>query len=150
MPTDHSAQPSATSAGAGPAGPPGAPAFDVSDPASTEALGRWLAAQVGEQPLDAVLVQDDLPSLVLGHVVARELGVGLIYAFDDGGLLQASGAIGPGSGVGLVSGEPLEDTSVRAAASLLERHDSRLAVVLAPGRGEVEPGDGPSATEEPG
>lgn len=108
---------------------PGALAIHLERPDTTEAVGRLLAAELAPLEVGAVLVGEDVRDLVLGHVVARELGAVLIYAFDDGGLLQASTPIAAGSAVALVGVSIEETLPVRAASSLLDRHGAHLRAV---------------------
>lgn len=109
--------------------------LDVSDPAATEALGRSLAARLCSDEVDVVLVENEVPSLVLGHVVARELGVRLVFAFDDGGLLDASSPIPSGSRVVLLNEGDATSSAVRSVVSWLERKGAVLADTLAPSAG---------------
>jgi hypothetical protein len=98
-------------------------------PDTAEAAGRRLAAELTGLNVDVVLVGEDVRDLVLGHVVARELGAALVYVFDDGGLLQASTLIAAGSAVTFVGVSVAESFPVRAALSLLDRHGADLRAV---------------------
>src|SRR5262249_55474451 len=65
----------------------GVQARSVQDPSVVEAIGRRLAERLSTPGVGAVVSWDDLDDAVLGHVVARELGGQLSYAYVDEGIL---------------------------------------------------------------
>jgi hypothetical protein len=72
-------------------------------PAVAEILGKQLAKVVTAANPDTVIVWDQVESAVLGHVVARELGADLIYAFSVEGSLGLSGHLTEGSRAVVIS-----------------------------------------------
>lgn len=72
-------------------------------PAVAEILGKELANVMADSAPDTVLVWDQVESAVLGHVVARELGADLIYAFSIEGSLGLSGVLAAGTKAVVVS-----------------------------------------------
>ena len=98
----------------------------VLDPAGVETLGQRLAKQLLPLQVNAVLVWEDIEDLVLAHVVARELGVAVVRAFDDGGLVRSEGVIEPGNNVVVLSDTFRDGTVVRALGSLIELHKAHL------------------------
>lgn len=69
----------------------------ILQPAVVESLGRALAAQLSEMSIDAVVLWCDPRAAVLGHVLARELGAEVIFAYSDLGILSLSATPGPGA-----------------------------------------------------
>lgn len=72
-------------------------------PAVAEILGKELATVITAANPDTVIVWDQVESAVLGHVVARELGADLGYAFSVEGSLGLSGHLAGGSRAVVVS-----------------------------------------------
>lgn len=71
-------------------------------PGVVEAIGRALAGVLEPHAVDAVILWSDPHTTVLGHVVARELGVDLIHGYADQGILSLSSAPAPGCAVAVV------------------------------------------------
>ncbi len=90
-------------------------------PGVAEVLGKELARVLAPSAPDTVLVWDQVESAVLGHVVARELGADLIYAFSVEGSLGHSGDLAQSTRTLLVSYDWTElhgvDALVRFAQS---------------------------------
>ncbi|MGO2656030.1 MAG: hypothetical protein ACTH93_09435 [Pseudoclavibacter sp.] len=66
------------------------PALRESDPQVWESLGARLAQELSADSAQAVIVRHEVPNALLGHVVARELGVPLVTVADDEGVLYFS------------------------------------------------------------
>jgi adenine/guanine phosphoribosyltransferase-like PRPP-binding protein len=64
------------------------------DPPGAEAIGRALAESVRDLEPTKVLVWEDADVNVLGHVVARELGITAARALEVSGVLDLDGTIG--------------------------------------------------------
>ncbi|WP_369637246.1 hypothetical protein [Nocardia sp. JMUB6875] len=71
-------------------------------PEVTEALGQALAGRLRESAPEAVVLWCDPRAVVLGHVVARELGAELVLAYSDLGILSLSTTLRPGTRAALV------------------------------------------------
>lgn len=98
------------------------------DPAGVEELGRRLADKLRQIAVDAVLIWEDVEDLVLAHVVARELGVHVVRAFDADGLVMSVGRIDAGDNVVVLADTFRDATVLDALRSLVH---SRAAAVAA-------------------
>jgi len=63
-------------------------------PALAEAVGQSLATALRPFTPDTVVLWNEPRTAVLGHVVARELGAEVIYAYSDEGILSLSATLG--------------------------------------------------------
>ncbi len=61
------------------------------DPTGVEHVGRALAAKARTLNPNVVIIWEDIEDIPLAHVVARELSVAVIRAFDDDGLVDFTG-----------------------------------------------------------
>ncbi len=74
----------------------------LKDPTVPESLGTLLATELsGFQP-QTVVLWEDIATAVLGHVVARELGARVVYAFADEGALTLDGPMDLSEPVALI------------------------------------------------
>jgi len=116
--------------GVGPTGAASAFKYNAfCDPAGAEKLGKALAALTRGVAPTLVVVWEEVEDVVLGHIVARELGVPLIRIYNAEGLAASSSPI-PDGAAGLLVSDVLRDTRpVRAAEALLVRAGGRLLAV---------------------
>jgi adenine/guanine phosphoribosyltransferase-like PRPP-binding protein len=98
----------------------------MADPAGAEELGRDLADRLREIAPDAVVVWEDPEDVVLGHVVARELGVRLVHAFDADGLVGTNGELPDKPRVALVADAVRDGRAVLAARAIAGREGGSL------------------------
>lgn len=63
-------------------------------PAVAEVVGQSLATALRPFAPDTVVLWSEPRTAVLGHIVARELGAKVIYAYSDEGILSLSAALG--------------------------------------------------------
>jgi len=101
----------------------------IQDPRVSEDLGRRLAERLSPLAPDALVIWDDLHDGVLAHVVARELGCRLVYAYDNDGLAELEGSVEAGSRAVLVSHDAPAPTTVAAAQALLSTNGSSLIAI---------------------
>src|SRR5881275_3142805 len=66
------------------------------DPAGAEALAGALAEPLADSGATLVVVWEDVEDVVLGHVVARRLGVPVLRTFNADGLVGHSGPLPSG------------------------------------------------------
>ncbi len=66
-------------------GAAGADTLTLQRPIVPETVGKEIARRFTD--VDLVLTPDNIDDAVLGHVVARELGADLVFAWNDEGLL---------------------------------------------------------------
>ncbi|KAB1657679.1 hypothetical protein [Pseudoclavibacter sp. CFCC 11306] len=66
------------------------PALEMADPQIWEALGARLAQKLRVDNAQVIVVRHEVANALLGHVVARELGIPLITVADDEGVLYFS------------------------------------------------------------
>ncbi|MEU5852266.1 hypothetical protein [Saccharopolyspora shandongensis] len=118
------------------------------DPAVPEVLGTRLATELRRFQPQTVVLWSDLATAVLGHVVARELGAQVVYAFADEGVLTLEGTMSAGEQVALIGYDwptrPGLDALVRlvrnsgavvaaVGSALAAQHEEVPVVVLDPG-----------------
>jgi|GEM_PF-3627077 len=108
------------------------------DPRGAEALGVALAGKLRESGATAVMVWEELEDLLLGFVVARELGCTLVRAYNDAGLVGDSPELPAGSKSVLVADQFVDEGAVRAVRALVEnRGGSLLSLGVLVDRGVV-------------
>jgi len=73
------------------------------DPKETEKAGKKLAQALGSQSISVVVCWDKAEDAVLAHVVARELGVPVCYAYESGGIMGLESRLPAGASTALVS-----------------------------------------------
>ncbi|MHB8620569.1 MAG: hypothetical protein ACYDAG_13525 [Chloroflexota bacterium] len=99
----------------------------LADPAGAEELGKLLAQRARDLAPSLVLLWEDPQDLVLGHVVARELGVPALRSYDQEGLVGLAGALPAGARV-LIVGDAFRDKGVVAALrNVIEAHAGSVA-----------------------
>lgn len=98
----------------------------MADPAGAEELGRQLAGRLREIRPTAIVVWEDAEDVVLGHVVARELGVGLVRAYDADGLVGTNARLPDEPRLALVVDAVRDTRVVRAARALAGQHGGSL------------------------
>ncbi len=98
----------------------------MADPAGAEELGGELAARLRDVAPDAIVVWEDAEDVVLGHVVARELGVPMVRAYDADGLIGTNGELPRQPRVALVADAIRDARVVRAASALAARDGGSL------------------------
>ena len=102
-----------------------APYCGLFDPPGAEAIGRALAQEVRHLEPTKVLVWEDADVNILGHIVARELGITAARALEVSGVLDLDGSIGADRVV--VVGDAIRRTShVQAMRALAERNGGQL------------------------
>lgn len=76
-------------------------------------------------------------AVLLGHVIAREVGARLVRGLEEGGVLDVEGDLASGSRVLILdSGSP---RSVRQMLALVRNRGAQALAILSPsGRGESE------------
>jgi adenine/guanine phosphoribosyltransferase-like PRPP-binding protein len=99
----------------------------LADPRGAEQLGAQLAQLARELQPTLVLVWEDPRDVVLGHIVARELGVSCLRSFNQEGLVGLAGGLAPASRVLLVSDAFRDTRGVLAMASVVEARHSDVA-----------------------
>lgn len=100
------------------------------DPEATEELGALLADRLREYQPTQVMTWD-LNDEALAFVVARELGITGVRAFDDMGIARVEGpALGPEGRTAIISTAIRVASNARAMKALAE-HDGGQLVALA-------------------
>lgn len=100
-------------------------------PAETEKLGQRVAREATELKVDTVLTWNEPEDTVLGHVVARELGIGTVYANEVEGILDTFGSLDGLSVLIVFAGTPRE-TEITALTGLVENSNARVAMMVGP------------------
>jgi len=113
------------------AGPPfedPLPRFDpFADGEATDVLVDALATMTREMAtLDALLIWEDPDDTVLGYLLGRALGVPVVRAFDQDGLVGHGAGLVSGARVVLFSDAVRDPATVRAARALAEREGAKL------------------------
>src|SRR5687768_12473529 len=101
------------------------------DPSGAQTLGRALAQRAADVGADVVIVWQDLEDVVLGFVVAGELGRSLVRAYNDDGLVGHAPELGYGRRALFVSDRLRDARAVRAVSALLEARGGTLVGVAA-------------------
>lgn len=73
------------------------------DRKETEKAGKKLAQALGSQSVSVVVCWDKAEDAVLAHVVARELGVPVCYAYESGGIMGLESKLPAGASAALVA-----------------------------------------------
>ncbi|MFJ4651910.1 hypothetical protein ACIP5Y_11620 [Nocardia sp. NPDC088792] len=100
----------------------------ILQPEAAESLGRALAARLRDLSIDAVVLWCDPRAAVLGHVVARELGAELVYAYSDLGILTLSSTPPPGTRAALLDYVWEPDPGLVPLLTMV-RHSAEVAAV---------------------
>ncbi len=97
------------------------------DPPGAEDLGRRLAEQARALAPTVVLLWEDPEDVVLGHIVARELGVPAARGYNADGLVGLVGSL-PAAGRVLLLADAFRDpTAVRALRALVHQQGGEVA-----------------------
>lgn len=99
------------------------------DPAGAQTLGRSLAQRVADLGADVVVVWQDLEDVVLGFVVAAELGRSLVRAYNDDGLVGHAPELGYGRRALLVTDRVRDTRPIQAVGALLDTRGGTLVGV---------------------
>jgi hypothetical protein len=94
----------------------------LADPPGAEQLGRRLAERARSFRPSVVLLWEDPPDIVLGHVVARELGAIAVRSYNAEGLVELADPLPSGSRVLLLTDAFREPGLGRAMRAIAERH----------------------------
>lgn len=109
----------------------GTPKYNgLADPAGAEDLGRLLAERARPFSPTAVLLWEDPQDIVLGHIVARELGVTAVRSYNQEGLIDVIGTLPPASRVLLVA-DMFRDAGLVQAMSNVAARDGGTVVATA-------------------
>lgn len=100
-------------------------------PREIETTGKKLASAAVELGADLVLTWNQAEDAVLGHIVARELAVGIAYANEVEGILDTFGAL-TGHNVLVVFAEAPKEPGITALTGLVTTSGARLAGILEP------------------
>jgi len=99
------------------------------EPATVEAAGKALAARVSHLRPELVLTSDEWRDVLLGHVVARQLGARTTHVYDAQGTVELSGPLTPGVRCILVAPAFVQPNSVRAALGAVRHHRGEVVAV---------------------
>jgi len=102
----------------------------LSDPAAVDALGTMLAERARALDPDIVIVGEGAKDLLIGFVVARELGRPLVRCLNLEGLVGAVGDIPEGSRAIFVADKIRKSGFVRAVENLVDREGGDLVAVV--------------------
>lgn len=100
-------------------------------PAEVEDLGMALTGKIRDaiaSDIDVVLTWEELDDVLLGHVVAREVGARLALSYLDEGIVELAEPLPPGARVALVSRAFTQVNSVRAAAAAVGHFGAALVI----------------------
>lgn len=98
----------------------------LTDPAGVEELGRLLVDRLRAVAPTTIVVWEDPEDVVLGHVVARELGLPVVRAWDADGLVGHSAGLPETPRVVLVADAIRDARVVRAARAVTDREGGSL------------------------
>jgi hypothetical protein len=101
----------------------------LADPGGAEQLGRWLARRAQNFGPSVVLLWEDPQDIVLGHVVARELGAVSVRSYNADGLVDLADPLPRGSRVLLLIDAFREPGLVRAMRAIAERHGASVVAI---------------------
>lgn len=106
----------------------------MNDPARIEELGTGFASASRDLAPTRVLCWEEIEDRVLAHVVARELGVGVVMAMNASGLLDFEGSFGPADRVVIVANAEPRERDLTAMQALVRQHHGEVVAVLVPGK----------------
>lgn len=109
----------------------------MTDPARTEQMGGAIAAEMASLDVSAVVCWDLSEDAVLAHVVARELGVGLVRAVEIEGIVALLQPVAEGARVALVA-ETFRARTGLAGLSGVVTHGGGTVVAVGAATGAVE------------
>jgi adenine/guanine phosphoribosyltransferase-like PRPP-binding protein len=105
------------------------PGDQLADPRAFESRAKQLADRLRPHDPQVVLVWETPASTVLGHVVARELGVTSLRCLDREGLATLTGALPPSGGIAVVGVELDSPEHLRAMIAVAQQHGLEVVVV---------------------
>jgi hypothetical protein len=99
-----------------------APLEPFNDPSGIASAGRTLAGKLAALRPDVLVVWDGPDDSVLAHVVAFELGLRWVRAYDEGGFVGHVGDLMPGARA-IVMADAFDDNQrIRALQALVVQH----------------------------
>jgi hypothetical protein len=104
-----------------------APVLD--DPRLTERMGTRLAERLRDHKVNVVVCWDANEDVVLAHVVARELGVGLRIAQEVEGIVTLERPLPDDAIVALVAEDLSPRTAVAGLSGVVHHAGARIAAV---------------------
>jgi hypothetical protein len=111
-------------------GPGNTGAFDpFRDPVATDQIGRELAHRMKVLNPNVVCVWEEPTDMILGHVVARELGLRWVRCVNSDGLAAILGLLPRNPRAALVSSVALGIQTIRAIQNLVAVHGGALVGV---------------------
>lgn len=99
----------------------------VGQPSDAERVGLYLATRLDEASPQAVMAWEDAASVQIAHVVARELGVHVVKAFDEEGLVAWEGPLSDARRIVVVADAFRDETSVNAMLELAMQKQISIA-----------------------
>ena len=96
------------------------------DARGVEQLGAELARRLADHGPELVLVWQDVEDVLLAHIVARELGVGVVRAYDADGRVAYTGTFPAAARVAIVTDLVRDDTAVRALRQLVAQQSGEV------------------------
>lgn len=111
------------------------------DPIGVEELGRRLADAVRPYAANVVVIWEDIEDILLAHVVARELSIGVVRAFDADGLVDVTGSFPSGTRAAILTDVVRYEAPLRAVEELVRQQGGQIVVMA------MLVGDGRNATE---
>ncbi|MPZ87421.1 MAG: hypothetical protein GEU81_04970 [Nitriliruptorales bacterium] len=105
----------------------GWPIYDgLRDPAGAEELATELAERVADLQPTLVMLWEPPEDVLLGHILARELGIRAVRCFDADGLVSCAGDVGAGERVLVVADAFRDEHSLQAMVSLVAQRGSSV------------------------
>ncbi len=101
------------------------------DPTTTDALATMLAARLGADRPDVVVVWEGLHSAILGYAVGLRLGAPVIVLSDDEGLVTAAATVPPGARAVFVAPTTPDSQIRRMVQGYLDSRGAQLAATAA-------------------
>ena len=103
----------------------------LADPLGAEELGRLLSQRLRPFGPTAVLLWEDPQDVVLGHIVARELGIIAVRSYNEEVLIELAGTLPPKSRVLLLTDAFRDAGLLRAMRGIVERHGGTVVASAA-------------------
>lgn len=101
----------------------------LGDPRHTERVGTRLAERLRGQKVNVVVSWDANEDVVLAHIVARELGVGLRIAQEVEGIVTLEHPLPDDAVVALVAQDLTARTAVAGLSGVVHHAGARIAAV---------------------
>lgn len=96
------------------------------DPAGAEELVRALAQGARHLNPNLVIIWEEVEDVVLAHILARELSVNVVRAFDDDGLVGFMGSFPQGARALLVTDLVRSESPLRAVEELVSQQGGQM------------------------